>query len=402
MFCSQAAMAIANARRHREERRARADLETLIDTSPVGVVVFDAVTGAPKSFNREALRIVDGLRDPGQALEDLMGVVSCHRADEREVSLQELPMAALLGAGETVRAEEIVIAVPDGRSVTTLLNATPIFSEGGAVETMVVTMQDMTDVEELERMRADFLAMVSHELRAPLTSIKGSAATVLDSASDIDPAVMRQFFRIIGDQADQMNALVSDLLDVARIETGELAVSPEPAAVAALVDRARGAFQSAGYQNHLAIDIEPDLPLVLADRRRVGQVLDNLLANAARHSPEQSVIRVTAVLEQFQVAISVADQGRGIPVESLPGLFRRYSTAQSEEPGGDTGLGLAICKGIVEAHGGRIRAETCREVFTPLEPYVHSDLVIDFAQHRAAQGGKPLPLWPWSTGCWRN
>ena len=247
---------------------------------------------------------------------------------------------------------------PDGRSVTVLLNATPILSDEGTVESVVVTLQDMADVEELERLRAEFLAMVSHELRAPLATIKGSSSTVLGSSQELDPAVMRQFFRIIEDQADQMHGLVSDLLDVARIETGTLAVSPEPAEVASLVARARSAFASAGGRNNLAIDLEPDLPLVLADRRRIVQVLGNLLTNAARHSPEASAIRVTAVGDGVRVAVSVTNEGRGIPAESLPRLFRKFSSVQSEEHGGDTGLGLAICKGIVEAHGGRIWAES--------------------------------------------
>ena len=358
LFASHAAMAIANARRHREERRVRTDLETLIDTSPVGVGVFDALTGDLKSFNREASRIVHSLRNADQTTEDLLEVITFKRADGQEVSLREFPVANLMGFGETLRAEEIVLQVSDGRSVTVLLNSTPILSDEGAVESMIVTFQDMAEVKETERLRAEFLAMVSHELRAPLTSIKGSATTVLGSPSDIDPAVVRQFFRIIEDQADHMNDLVTGLLDVARIETGTLAVSPEPAEVAVLVDRARSEFVSSEGLNHLEIDIEPDLPLVLADRRRIVQVLGNLLSNAARNSPEASVIRVTAVREDIHVAFSVADEGRGIPAESLPHLFRKFSRVQFEEQGGDTGLGLAICKGIVEAHGGRIWAES--------------------------------------------
>ena len=358
MFAAQAAMAIANARRHREEQQARAGLETLIDTSPVGVAVFDAKTGSPTSFNREAMRIVDSLRSTGQSPVDLLDTMTFRRADGREVSLREFPLAGLLSAGETVHAEEIVLQVPDGRSVTVLLNATPIFSDDDAVETFVVAMQDLAGVEELERLRAEFLAMVSHELRAPLTSIKGSAATVLESYADLDPAVVRQFFRIIGDQADHMNELVSDLLDVAGIETGTLTVNPEPAEVAVLVDQARSAFSNGGGRNSLTIDLEPDLPLVMADRRRVVQVLGNLLSNAARHSPEASVIWLSAAREGLHVAVSVADEGRGIPAERLPHLFRKFSTGQVREHGGDTGLGLAICKGIVEAHGGRIRAES--------------------------------------------
>ena len=358
MFASQAALVIANARRHRDERRARADLETLIETSPVGVVVLDARSGAPRSFNREVSRIVDRLREPEQSPEELLETVICRRGDGREVSLREFQMTELLSAGETVRAEEIVLQVADGRSVTVLLNATPIVSDEGVVESVVVTLQDMAAVEELERLRAEFLAMVSHELRGPLTSIKGSAAIALDSAVDLDPAVVRQFFRIIGEQADQMNSLVSDLLDVARLESGTLPVSPEPAELAVLVDRARSAFTNAGSGNPVQIDIEPGLPLVMADRRRIVQVLNNLLTNAARNSPEASVIRVSAVREDVHVAVSVSDRGRGIPAESLPHLFRKFSSGQSEEQGGDTGLGLAICKGIVEAHGGRIWAES--------------------------------------------
>ena len=358
MFASQAALVIANARRHQEELRARADLETLIDTSPVGVVVLDALTGVPKSFNREAGRIVDSLRNPGQSPEDLLYMMTFKRADGREVSLRDFPMAELLRIGETLRAEEIVMRVSDERSVTVLLNATPILSDEGEVESMVVTIQDMAAVKEMERMRAEFLAMVSHELRAPLTSIKGSAATVLGSTADLDPAVVRQFFRIIEDQADHMHELVADLLDVARIETGTLAITPEPADVTTLVDRARTAFVSAGGRNSLEIDIEPNLPLVMADRRRIVQVLGNLLINASRHSPESSVIRVTCVRDGVHTAVSVADEGRGIPAESLPHLFRKFSRVQPEEQRGDTGLGLAICKGIVEAHGGRIWAES--------------------------------------------
>ena len=358
MFASHAAMAIANARRHREEQRARAYLETLIDTTPVGVVVFNAGTGVPVSLNREGRRIVDGLRNPGQTAEQLLDVLTFRRADGREISLREFPLAEALSTGETVRAEEIVISVPDGRSVSVLLNATAIRSEEGQVESVVVTLQDMTALEELDRLRAEFLGMVSHELRAPLTSIKGSAATVLGSSADMDPAVVRQFFRIIDEQADHMHDLVADLLDVARIETGTLPVTPEPAEVAVLVDRARSAFMSAGGRNNLAIDIPPDLPLVMADRRRIVQVVGNLLSNAAKHSSESSVITVTVVREDVHVAVSVADEGRGIPSERLPYLFRKFTRTGGDDLGGDTGLGLAICKGIVEAHGGRIWAES--------------------------------------------
>ena len=360
LFASQAALVIVNARRYREEQRARARLETLIDTSPVGVAVFDARTGAPLSFNREAVRIVERLRDPDQRPEQLLEVLSYRRADGRNIS--SFDMARELIGGDTVRAEEIVLSVPDGRSVTVLVNAKPSrLEEDNEAETVVVTLQDMTSLNELEKMRAEFLGMVSHELRAPLTSIKGSVDTLLESFNSLDSAEMVQFIRIIKSQSDRMRDLISDLLDVARIETGMLSVTPEPVEVADLVDEAKNTFLTGGGRRNFTIDMELDLPWVMADRRRIVQVLGNLLSNAARYSPDSSAIRVNASLGDDCVEISVADEGQGVSPDEMPLLFRKFSRnigqgAAREAP--DTGLGLAICKGIVEALGGRIWAES--------------------------------------------
>ena len=356
LFASQAAIAIANARTYRAEQRARAGLEALIETTPTGVVVFDAGTGHPASINREARRIVESLRMPGRTAEDLLGILTCRFADGREISLGEFPLARALSSAETVRAEEIMLTVPDGRSVSTLINATPIHAEDGAVASVVVTMQDLAPLEELERMRAEFLGMVSHELRMPLTSIKGSTAALLGASRLFAPAETREFIRIVDEQADRMTGLIAELLDAGRIDAGTLSVSPEPSEVAVLVDQARTTFLSGGGRHTVLIDLPPDLPRVMADRQRVEQVLNNLMANAARQAPESSPIRVEAERDGAHVAVSIADEGRGIPPERLAQLFRKY--APPERGAGGPGLGLAICKGLVEAHGGRIRAES--------------------------------------------
>ena len=354
LFASQAAAAIANARTHREVERARADLEALVETSPVGVVVLEAGSGRVASVNREALRIVEGIRTPGSPPEQLLDVATCRLRDGREVALADLPLVGLLEGAAPMRAEEVELSVPDGRSVRALMNVTPIHSAGGELVSVVITMQDLAPFEELERQRADFLRLVSHELRAPLASIKGSAGTVLEASPAASRAEMVEFFRLINGQANHMRSLVANLLDAGSIEAGTLTVAPEPTSVASLVDRARTTSLSGGSRHPVLVELPPGLPLAMADRERVVQVLNNLFANAARHAPESSPIRVEAARDGAHVAISVSDEGGGIPPEELPRLFRRARPG----PGGGTGLGLAIAKGLVEAHGGRIRAES--------------------------------------------
>ena len=361
LFASQAAMAVSNARAHRDEQRARADLEALIDTSPVGVVVLDARTGTLLSSNREALRIFEALRIPGRSLEQLLEVLVVKRADGRQVSLAEVPLSKELDGASAVRAEEVEISVPDGRSLTTLINSTPVRSLAGDVESLVVTLQDLSPMQELERLRAEFMGMVSHELRIPLSSIKGSAATVRGAPADVGRAEMLEFFRIIEEQADHMHGLVSDLLDMGRIDAGTLSVAPEPLAVARLVEQARNTLVSGGGRNPVQIDLPPDLPWVLADKPRIVQVLNNLLSNACKNSTELTPVQISAARDGVYVAVSVADRGRGAAPEGLARLFKKYPLAVSGSEGlgnQGAGLGLVICKGLVEAHGGRIWAES--------------------------------------------
>ncbi len=361
LFASQAATAIVNARTYRAEQSARADLEALVETSPVGVAVFDAGSGWPKWFNREARRIVEVLLTPGNPPESLLEQITLKRADGREIALDQFPLSQALFHAENVRAEEILLSVPDGRSVSTLVNCTPIHSEEGEVQSVVVTMQDLAPIKELDRLRTEFISMVSHELRAPLTSIKGSAATLMEESPGLDPAETREFYRIIMDQTDQMRRLIADLLDAGRIDTGTLSVAPEASEVAVLVDQARSSFQSGGGKHTLRIDLPSDLPKVMADRARIVQVLNNLFVNAVRHAPESSPIQVSAVHDCQHVEISVRDEGSGVAPEMLPHLFQKRIGPGNRDASSNTAgtrLGLSICKGLVEAHGGRIWAES--------------------------------------------
>ena len=358
MFASQVALVISNVRRHREELRSRASLETLLNSVPVGVLVFDAEIRVLRSANREVSRIVREVLMSGASVQEILDTATFWNADGKEVTGRDLPLGRSLATGKAVMAEEYVVEAPGGQTATVLVNATPVRSEDGKVDSLVLTVQDMSPQADLERLRTEFLGIVGHELRMPLTSIKGSAATLLAGISSLRRTEMVEFLRIIDEQADYMTGLIADLIDVVRIETGRLSVVPKPAEVPRVVDEARNAFLAAGGRDNVRISLPSDLPPVMAEGRRVVQVLCNLLTNASRNSHDESAIKVSAAVDGIYVAFSVADEGRGLTADRLPHLFTKFYRLQGQDPSADLGLGLAICKGIVEAHGGRIWAES--------------------------------------------
>ena len=336
----------------------RQRLEALVRTSPVGMLVIDAETRAIVLVNDEVERIIGMPNTLGSSLDLYHQITLYRRMDGREYAVEERPLARLLNGGEPARAEEILFVRPDGETVVVLINTTPIYSEDGRIESAVAVIQDMTPIEELERTRSEFLGIVSHELRAPLAAIKGSAATVLGASLPFDAAESRQFFRIIERQADLMRDLIGSLLDMTRIEAGTFSVAPEPVDLIYLLDDARNAFLRGGGRNPVEMDVALDIPPVSADRQRVVQTLNNLISNASRHSDDSSTIRISAEPNEDGpfATISVADKGMGISADRLPHIFSKFSGVGGGGECDDTGLGLAICKGIVEAHGGRIWA----------------------------------------------
>ena len=363
MFASYGASAIVNARRFRDEQRAREELETAIETSPVGVLVFDMPSGDPVRANREALRIVADLHGPDEKPVRLLRLIRAQRADGRVVSLSELPLAQALAAGETVRAERIVLVRPGRPRVPVLINATPIRSAGGGIESIVVTMQDTSALEELDRLRSDWLGLVSEQLRAPLAAVKGAAATLLESLQTLEPVEAVQLLRLIDTQTTQMRDIIGELADLARIQAGTLPLDVEPAEVARLVDAATSAPADVGC-DRVEVDVAAGLPFVMADRRRVVQVLNHIVSIASGLSNSSAPVRVSARRDgdHVQVAVTLPE---GTPPERLE-RFERLLTTVPPRLGDDIsrtcseGLMLTVCRGIVEAHGGRLWVQADR------------------------------------------
>ncbi len=355
---------IVERRQVEEEAQAeRRRLQALVDASPAGVFVAEAGTGRVTLINREARRILGFLEQPKDRLAPIERAAVYRRPDGQAYSVEELPLERALHRGETVSAEEMFVEFPDGRTVPTLVSATPVYSADGRITSAVAVIQDITPLEEAEKLRSEFLGMVSHELKTPLTAIKGAAATALGSVTPLERQEIRELFQIIDEQGDRLRDLVSNLLDMTHIEAGRLSVSPEPVDLRAILEEAQATFVRGGGSQALRIMMPDELPPVSADAGRIVQVVANLLANAARFSPPTAPITVEVEHDSISATVHVRDQGQGIPEEKQHNLFKKFARLQEDEERklSGSGLGLAICKGIVEAHGGRIWVQSAGE-----------------------------------------
>jgi len=218
-------------------------------------------------------------------------------------------------------------------------------------------------LRELDRMKTELLGTVSHELRTPLGSIKGYATTLLTHGSKLRKDEQREFLEIIDSEADRLRDLIENLLDLSRLEAGVLRIDRDLVRLGATAREVLRKVQLATPNHELALDWPTEDPLVNADQKRIYQVIQNLLTNAVKYSPNGGCITLSACIKRHELVISVADQGLGMPAMELDRIFDRFHRIQTDVSRGigGTGLGLAICKGLVEAHGGRIWAESAGE-----------------------------------------
>jgi signal transduction histidine kinase len=212
--------------------------------------------------------------------------------------------------------------------------------------------------ESALRMRDEVLAIVSHDLRNPLSVIDMCASSLEERLSQADETA-RELVSTIASSTAWMNRLIEDLLDVARMEAGRLTLERQPQDLVRVISEATMMLEPLIAEKSLTLEeaLPEYLPLASIDARRIVQVLENLLANAVKHTARGGTVCVAAESRDGQVQITVRDTGAGIPAENLPHLFDRFWQARGARRGG-AGLGLAIAKGIVEAHGGRIWVES--------------------------------------------
>lgn len=223
----------------------------------------------------------------------------------------------------------------------------------------LLLFQNLTRLRRLETVRRDFVSNISHELRTPLASLKALTETLLEGALD-DPPVARRFLQRMETEVDSLSLMVAELLELSRIESGAVPMQMKPVHPAELVQEAveRLRLQTERSGLELQVQVDEDLDPILADPVRLEQVIANLLHNAIKFTPQGGRITIRAGRQAGQALITVSDTGVGIPPEDLHRIFERFFKSDRARGGGGTGLGLAIARHIVEAHGGKIWAES--------------------------------------------
>lgn len=240
--------------------------------------------------------------------------------------------------------------------------APPVPHGPAEMESLAVAFRDMVrKVQASQQAQRDFVANVSHELKTPLTSIQGFAQAILDGTAGA-PNDQAHAARVIFEESDRLHRLVEDLLDLARLDAGQIAFRREPVALEELVRGVVERLSLRAAENDIRVELDIGrLPQVVGDGDRLAQVFTNLLDNALQHTPSGATVQVRARAEAGEVSLSVEDSGPGIPAEELPRIFERFYQVDKARPRGGgrgVGLGLAISREIVQAHGGKLTAES--------------------------------------------
>jgi two-component system phosphate regulon sensor histidine kinase PhoR len=321
----------------------RARLQAVLASMVEGVLVLDR-QGRILLMNEALQRMLPGA-DTSAIGRPYIEVIRHHPLNEF--------VGTVLEGGEGRR--EMTLRAPEER--TFMMQASIAKPDGERGVAAVLVFHDISELKRLERVRKDFVANASHELKTPLTSIAGYVEALVDGAKD-DPATCAQFLGIIQKHTQILKAILSDLLQLSTIESGVYRWKREEVAVNELMERAARVLRSLAEQKHQQLTVRPiDPPLTIwGDLARCTEALTNLLDNAVKYTPEGGSITIQAAQEAGGVRIDVADTGIGIPPMELSRIFERFyrvDRARSREQAG-TGLGLSIVKHIVEAHGGRV------------------------------------------------
>ncbi len=361
-FAEQAAIAVKNARLYEQVNKEKQRLDAIIQQNADGVMILDQSLRI-SVFNKALSRMVgwppeDAIGQPHEVLFKWLSLKTEMDLHQALANGWPLPGAAhLYVEGDLQRPYEEQSKSADGQRISLGITYAPLMDGDGRMTDIIANVRDLTRYREEEALQKTFISVVSHELKTPVSIIKGYAGTLRRQDANWSPEIIQDSLAVIEEEADNLTDLIDSLLEVSRLQAGTFSLEvSEDVRLNRVVENTARKFGSQTDKHQIKVVFPDDFPPIWGDERRLGQVMNNLISNAIKYSPEHGEIVIRGEMHPQHVTVSVRDSGIGIPEHEQHRIFMKFSrldNALSRKTEG-TGLGLFLCKAIVEAHNGRI------------------------------------------------
>ncbi len=357
-YAAQTAGAVRNAIEARRARQEKEQLEAILYYSADGILTVDRQLRIT-SFN-PAMERLTGWRTPEVVGRFYYDVLRPKDPQGNELGLHNDPLLQAFATSGPIVDREMIITTKDSQQVDIGVTASAVRSPHGEPLSGVLNLRDITRIRENEQLRSTFMSIISHELQTPIAIIKGYASTLRREDANWDEQTIRGRLEAIEEESDRLNHLVANLLQASRIQAGGLKMDPGPLDLAEMARKVVRKFATRSPSHTLRVHLPENMPTVWADRERIEEVLLNLLDNAVKYSPNAKLIRIEGQVTDESVCISVGDKGMGIPLREQGRIFERFQRVDNKasRTTQGAGLGLYICRAILDAHGGRIWVES--------------------------------------------
>jgi len=357
-FAEQAAIAIQNANMAHLLTEEKQRIESVLENSAEGIMSIDSKCRI-LGFNAAMERMTGYTKDEVIGRQCLQVLKFTDRGKKNLCDVQ-CPILMNSSPNKPVVEQEGMILTKDKRPVDVAMIYSIVRSRQGKPINAVVNIRDISKAREMENFRETILSMLGHELQTPLSIIKGYTDTLSRVEGKWDENTVREGLKVIEEESDRLSQVMSKLLLASRLSTRTLTLNTEPVQLAALVQKVVRRQSKFSAIHTFAVDFPPDFPMVKVEPQLMEEVLTNLIENAIKYSPKGGKVSISGNKEEHQVKIAVSDQGMGIPIGDMEHLFEKFQRGkkgQSQRIQG-TGLGLYICKSIIEAHGGKLEVSS--------------------------------------------
>ena len=363
MLAAHAAQAIERAQFHsavaQGQQRAEAQrdqLQKILDSLPSGILIYALPGPHIEMSNRTAREMVRGTSAPDALLLAAMPY-RLLTLEGDEMPVESYPSRRAL-RGETIHNGQAIMQRLDGTRFPIFVQAEPLRDTSGVITQTVVVFQDITRLREAEQLKDDFLSLLSHEFRTPLTAINGGARLLADAGDALDGETRTELLNDIVTESEKLDQMMANMLSMAAIMAGRLTPLDEPVLIEPIAKRVSAEVAAIAPNHRFVIQIPPGLPAAEGDPELLSQVMRNLYENAVKYAPQGGTVLTTAETEGPWVCVHVHDNGVGIAPEAVPDLFQRFRRPGTDPTIRGMGLGLYLSRMLVEAQGGTIRASS--------------------------------------------